>query len=244
MRVTTAFNRMLGLPGGWVRDVEFGERAVIVTVALRRKRPVCSGCGARGLKIKDHRIKRWRHLDLGGLRCVIECRLRRLYCAGCGDLPEAVEWARGGARYNARLRRSGRVAGAADEAELAGAPVDVRAVSECRPGCARALARRALSDATCARVTMRPDPGAAGTARYLSTFPSVWCSCARRRLGSPRRRRSARRVTQGRTLGCDDGLTRGRDRASLGPVLRLDDEWVHGRISSSNRSARSSSGTV
>jgi transposase len=99
VRVTTAFNRMLGLPGGWVRDVEFGERAVIVTVALRRKRPVCSGCGARGLKIKDHRVKRWRHLDLGGLRCVIECRLRRLYCAGCGDLPEAVEWARGGARY-------------------------------------------------------------------------------------------------------------------------------------------------
>ena len=99
MRVTTACNRMLGLPGGWVRDVEFGERAVIVTVALRRKRPVCSGCGARGLKIKDYRVKRWRHLDLGGLRCVIECRLRRLYCAGCGDLPEAVEWARGGARY-------------------------------------------------------------------------------------------------------------------------------------------------
>ena len=28
MRVTTAFNRMLGLPGGSVRDVEFSERAV------------------------------------------------------------------------------------------------------------------------------------------------------------------------------------------------------------------------
>ena len=62
MRVTTAFNRMLGLPGAWVRDVEFGEQAVIVTVALRRKQPICSGCGARGLKIKDHRVKRWRHL--------------------------------------------------------------------------------------------------------------------------------------------------------------------------------------
>jgi len=99
VRVTTAFNRMLGLPGAWVRDVELGERAVIVTVALRRKRPICSGCGARGLKIKDHRVKRWRHLDLGGLRCVIECKLRRLYCSGCGDLPEQVEWARGGARY-------------------------------------------------------------------------------------------------------------------------------------------------
>jgi transposase len=99
VRISSAFNRMLGLPGAWVRDVEFGEQAVIVTVALRRKRPVCSGCGAPGLKIKDHRTKRWRHLDLGGVRCVIECRLRRLYCPGCGDLPEQVEWARGGARY-------------------------------------------------------------------------------------------------------------------------------------------------
>ena len=99
MRVTTAFNRMLGLPGAWVTDVEFGEQAMIVTVALSRKRPVCSGCGARGLKIKDHRVKRWRHLDQGGLRCQVECDLRRLYCPGCGDRPEHVEWARSGARY-------------------------------------------------------------------------------------------------------------------------------------------------
>jgi transposase len=99
VRVTTAFNRMLALPGAWVRDVEFGEQAMIVTVALRRKKPICAGCGAAGLKIKDHRVKRWRHLDLGGVRCYVECRLRRLYCRGCGDLPEMVEWARGGARY-------------------------------------------------------------------------------------------------------------------------------------------------
>jgi len=79
--------------------VEFSERAVIVTVALRRQQRFCSGCGAGGLAIKDHRVKRWRHLDLGGVRCVIECKLRRLYCPDCGDLPEAVEWARGGSRY-------------------------------------------------------------------------------------------------------------------------------------------------
>ncbi len=99
MRVTTAFNRMLGLPGAWVRDVAFGSEAVMVTVVLRRKRPVCSGCGARGLKIKDHREKRWRHLDLGAPRCVIECRLRRLYCPGRGDVYEAVPWARAGSSY-------------------------------------------------------------------------------------------------------------------------------------------------
>ena len=99
MRVTTALNRMLGLPGAWVRDVAFGQQAVIVTVVLRAEKPVCSGCGARGLKIKEHREKRWRALDLGGLRCVIECRLRRLYCPGCGDMYEGVPWARAGSRY-------------------------------------------------------------------------------------------------------------------------------------------------
>jgi transposase len=90
---------MLGLPGAWVRDVEFGQEAVIVTVVLRSKKPVCSGCGARGLKIKEQRTKPWRHLDLGGLRCVIECRLRRLYCPGSGDRYEAVPSARAGARH-------------------------------------------------------------------------------------------------------------------------------------------------
>ena len=99
MRVTTAFNRMLGLPGAWVRDVEFSERAVIVTVVLRAKKPVCSGCGARGLPVKEHRTKPWRHLDQGGLRCRIECRLRRLYCPGCGDVYEMVPWARAGSPY-------------------------------------------------------------------------------------------------------------------------------------------------
>jgi hypothetical protein len=35
VRVTTAFNRMLGIPGAWVRDVAFGSEAVIVTVVPR-----------------------------------------------------------------------------------------------------------------------------------------------------------------------------------------------------------------
>ena len=60
VRVTTAFNRMLGLPGAWVRDVAFGSEAVIVTVVLRAEKPVCSGCGTRGLAIKEHRTKPWR----------------------------------------------------------------------------------------------------------------------------------------------------------------------------------------
>ena len=99
MRATTALNRMLRLPGAWVIDLSFGGEGVIVTVRLRAKRPACSGCGARGLGVKEHRTKSWRHLDLGASRCYVECRLRRLYCPGCGDVYEAVPWARAGAPY-------------------------------------------------------------------------------------------------------------------------------------------------
>ena len=99
MRVSTAFNRMLRLPGAWVTDVAFSGEGVIVTVRLRRRSRVCSGCGARALEIKDRRVKRWRHLDLGSCRCFIECELHRLRCPDCGERPEAVEWARAGSPY-------------------------------------------------------------------------------------------------------------------------------------------------
>ena len=45
MRVSTAFNRLLGLPGASVRVVRFDAEGVVVTVALRRRRRICSGCG-------------------------------------------------------------------------------------------------------------------------------------------------------------------------------------------------------
>lgn len=101
MRVTSAFNRLLRLPGASVIDVSFGTEGVIVTVGLRRRRRVCGRCGqtSRHLEIHDRRIKRWRHLDLGANRCVIECELRRLRCSDCGVHLEAVPWARHGAHH-------------------------------------------------------------------------------------------------------------------------------------------------
>jgi transposase len=101
VRVTTAFKRLLRLPGASVTDVSFGVEGVIVTVRLRRRRRVCSACGQTGshLEIHDRRVKRWRHLDLGSSRCVIECELRRLRCPDCGVRFEAVPWARPGASH-------------------------------------------------------------------------------------------------------------------------------------------------
>ena len=100
MRVTTALNRMLRLPGASVIDVSFSGAGVIVTVCLRRRRRVCSRCGQTGrLHLHGRRVKRWRHLDLGASRCIIECELRRLWCPACGAQFEAVPWARPGSRY-------------------------------------------------------------------------------------------------------------------------------------------------
>jgi transposase len=99
VRVTTGFNRMLRLPGASVVDVSFGAEGVIVTVRLRCRRRVCSECGQLGGSIHGRRVKRWRHLDLGANRCVIECELRRLWCPDCGARFEAVPWARAGSRY-------------------------------------------------------------------------------------------------------------------------------------------------
>ena len=100
MRVSTAFKRLLQLPGASVIDVSFTGEGVVVTVRLRRRRRVCSACGQTGrLEIHDRRVKRWRHLDLGATRCWIECELRLLRCRDCGVRPEAVPWARPGARH-------------------------------------------------------------------------------------------------------------------------------------------------
>jgi transposase len=101
VRISTAFNRMLRLPGASVTGVSFAAEGVIVTVRLRRRRRVCSECGQVGrLAIHDRRRKRWRHLDLGASRCMIECELRRLWCRSCGGPRlEPVPWARPGSAY-------------------------------------------------------------------------------------------------------------------------------------------------
>ena len=101
MRITTALNRLLRLRGASVTDVSITMEAIIVTVRLRRRRRICAGCGQTGrhLQIHGRRVKRWRHLDLGSTRCVIECELRRLACPACGIHLEPVAWARPGAHH-------------------------------------------------------------------------------------------------------------------------------------------------
>lgn len=101
MRATTAFSRLLRLPGVHVRRVAFEPSRVVVGVALRRRCLVCPECGYATTARYDRRpvASTWRHLDLGAWRLEVEAELRRVVCPAHGVRTEAVPFARAGSRH-------------------------------------------------------------------------------------------------------------------------------------------------
>jgi transposase len=98
VRVTTAFNKLLALPGAAVTSVVFAPEGVVVSLRRRRRRPICP-CGWVGRAVYDRSVRRWRHVDLGGSKLFLTAEIRRLRCRRCDRVrTEAVEWARPGAR--------------------------------------------------------------------------------------------------------------------------------------------------
>lgn len=101
VRVTTAFNRLLALPGITVSDVSLGTGVVTVTVALRRRRLRCPRCDYSTRARHDTRpaASSWRGLDLCRWQVIVRAELRRLDCPTHGVLTEGVPFARAGARF-------------------------------------------------------------------------------------------------------------------------------------------------
>lgn len=99
MRVTTAFNKLLAVPGASVVSVTFSPDGVVVGLRRRWRRPVCP-CGWRGRAVYDRSTRRWRHLDLAASKLFLEAEIRRIHCRACGRVrTEAVDWARPRARH-------------------------------------------------------------------------------------------------------------------------------------------------
>ena len=98
MRVCTAFNRLLQIPGAWVTDVVIGARDVEVTLRPRARLLRCP-CGMLFSAFYDRRRRRWRHLDLGRHRLWLVFEIRRVDCPQCGICTEELPWARPSARH-------------------------------------------------------------------------------------------------------------------------------------------------
>jgi len=98
VRVSTAFNRLLKIPGATVTEVLIGDGRVEVTLRLRAKRVRCP-CGKHLHAVYDRRLRRWRHLDLGEAKLWLTYEIRRVSCPDCGVVTEDVPWARPRARH-------------------------------------------------------------------------------------------------------------------------------------------------
>jgi transposase len=99
VRATTAFNKMLAIPGGQVVGVQFSPAGIVVVLRRRGRRLRCR-CGWSTRAVYDRTTRRWRHLDLGASRLYLKAEIRRLACRACGRVrTKTVPWARPGARF-------------------------------------------------------------------------------------------------------------------------------------------------
>lgn len=100
MRVTSLFNRLLGLQGLRVQTVRFTDRLLVLGVRRRFRLLRCPRCGRRRRGRESTSIRRWRHLAVWGLEVVLEGEVRRLHCRACDAVvTEDVPWARHGSDF-------------------------------------------------------------------------------------------------------------------------------------------------
>ncbi len=95
MRVQTLLNRLLNLPGLWVRGVRLQGDRLIVEIRRRFRLLTCPDCGTQVRARFEEHTRQWRHLALWGLAVYLEGPIRRLRCPNChGVRTELVPWAR------------------------------------------------------------------------------------------------------------------------------------------------------
>jgi transposase len=95
MRVTTLLNKLLHLPGLWVREIEFVGDILFVDIRRSFHLLTCPVCGTRVRGRFEEKPRYWRHIGLGGFKVFLRGHIRRLRCPQCRAVrTEAVPWAR------------------------------------------------------------------------------------------------------------------------------------------------------
>ena len=105
MRTARLWRRLLGVEQTVIEDVEFDEDEEVVVAHVRPRkggRGRCGRCGRRcaGYDRGEGR-RRWRGLDLGTIRVLLEADAPRVACPEHGPTVIQVPWARHGARHTA-----------------------------------------------------------------------------------------------------------------------------------------------
>ncbi len=94
MRITTIMARILGLKKTRIVAVHLEPEGLVLDVAPSTRVPVCSGCYKRVHAVHDrYEKRRWRHLDVAGMRLWLRYDIRRVRCPRCEVTVELVPWA-------------------------------------------------------------------------------------------------------------------------------------------------------
>ena len=94
MRITTILARILALKQTRIRSVDLEAEGLVLDVAPTTRVPICSGCFKRVHAVHDtYEGRRWRHLDVAGMRLWLQYEIRRVRCPRCGVTVELVPWA-------------------------------------------------------------------------------------------------------------------------------------------------------
>ena len=94
MRITTVLARILALKQTRIRGLQLDREGLVLDVAPTTRVPICSGCFKRVRAVHDrYGGRRWRHLDVAGMRLWLQYEIRRVRCPRCGVTVELVPWA-------------------------------------------------------------------------------------------------------------------------------------------------------
>ena len=94
-----ALKRMLGLPANVVagvprveKDPRGGDVVIVPVRPYARDMDRCARCGERGRPYDRLGVRRWRHLDIGCARLLLEHAPRKVDCAEHGVTVAMVPW--------------------------------------------------------------------------------------------------------------------------------------------------------
>lgn len=92
MRASSLLKKLVGIQKLVVTGVDIEEESLIIEVRPSWRRGRCSECGKTRGQYDRLNVRRWRHLDFGGVRVYLRYAPRRLWCPECGVLTEKVPW--------------------------------------------------------------------------------------------------------------------------------------------------------